>query len=130
MRSIRCGRDRAGACLVGVIAWACAVAGSTASVEAAQEIRFKVIDGKLCAKCTLSCRAKSIPANVVINLGLPVPLLVYERTARLMEVGPDAAVDLKFDDVVMPNLIGRPSKLPSLDKLTSEYSTELEEIPA
>jgi len=130
VRSIRCGRDRAGACLVGVIAWACAVAGSTASVEAAQEIRFKVIDGKLCAKCTLSCRAKSIPANVVINLGLPTPLLVHERTARLMEVGPDAAVDLKFDDMVMPNLTGRAARLPSLDELTSEHSTELEEIPA
>jgi len=130
VRSIRRGREQAGACLVGAIAWACAAAWSTGSVEAAQAIRFKVIDGKLCAKCTLSCRAKSIPANVVINLGLPTPLLVHERTARLMEVGPDAAVDLKFDDVVMPNLTGRASKLPSLDKLTSEYSTELEEIPA
>ena len=44
-----------------------AVCGPGSRAGAAQEIRFEVIDGKLCAPCIVKSASASIPANVVID---------------------------------------------------------------
>ena len=101
-----------------------------APAAAAPEIRFKVIDGKLCAKCVLRGPENSIPANVVIDLGTRAPLIVHERTARLLRLGPQSTVEVRFDGATLTNLRAGAAKLTRLEELTNEYASELDEIPA
>jgi hypothetical protein len=114
------------AAIVLAVAWA----GGGASAQAAQEIRFKVINGKLCAKCTLRCGTRAIPANVVLDLGMRAPLVVHEKTAKLLGLGGDATAQVQFENVTFADLRAASARLPQLDELTNLYSTELEEIPA
>ncbi len=97
---------------------------------AAPEIRFKVVNGKPCAKCTLAVGERSIPANVVIDLGTHAPLLLHERTAKLLRVAPDSTADLRFDGAVLGGLRPRAAKLRSLEELTNKYAPDLDEMPA
>lgn len=96
----------------------------------APEIRITVIQGKLCARCTLRGGANAIPANVMIDLGTPAPLLVHERTAGLLQIQRDTPVELSFDEVTLSDLPAIPTGLRVLEELTSEHATELGEIPA
>lgn len=108
----------------------CVVAGAGTSARAAPEIRVKVINGKLCAKCTLSGEEKSIPANIVIDPGMRVSLLVHERTAKLLRAEPNTSMTVRFENMTLGDLRPRAAKLRSLEELTNEYATDLDEIPA
>ncbi len=112
--------------------FAAAVAGlfPSGGTLAAQQIRFRMIDGKPCAACTLHGPRKSIPANVVIDLGSRVPLLVHRNTARLLQIGGDTPAELRFGDLVLAELGAVAVDLPSLDELSKEHAPELGEIPA
>jgi len=94
------------------------------------EIRFKLIDGQPCARCTLQGPGKSIPANVVIDLGSRVPLLMHERTAKLLGIAHSSPADLQFDDLTLAKVPVIPTGLRSLEELTADHAEELADIPA
>ena len=106
------------------------VSGMPRATAAEHAIRFKLVDGKLCARCALHSPAVAIPANVVIDLGASVPLLIHERTARLLKIGHGTLLEVRFGDLVLSDLRGRPLGLLALDKLTRDHSADLGEVPA
>ncbi len=97
---------------------------------AAAELRFKLINGKPCVKCTLKGETAAIPANVVIDVGTRAPLLLHERTAKLLRVEPDTRMELKFDGLTLGGFRAKAVKLEPLERLTRDYAAELDEIPA
>lgn len=110
-------------------AWPSARAAPVAGHES--QIRFRVVDGKLCARCTIRCTDRSIPANVVIDLGTRAPLLLHERTAAQLGLKVDKPVELRFDSgVVLAGLRGLSVALRSLEELTRDYAPALGELPA
>lgn len=115
-----------------MLAWYVAALLSGAANPAAigADIHLNVIDGKLCARCTLSGPRASIPANVTIDLGLPVPLVVHERTAGLLGLSRGSPAGLKFDGVQLSDLPATPMELAVLEELTREHASELADIPA
>lgn len=98
--------------------------------SAAQRIEIKQVDGKLCARCELSASGKTIPANVVIDLGSRMPLIVHSRTARMMEIDRTTDVSLRFKSVDLTGLKGLPMDVEMLATLTRDHAPELGEIPA
>jgi len=100
------------------------------AARAASEIHFRLVDGKLCARGTLGCQGRSIPANVLIDLGLRVPLLVHERTARLLDRTGQGRWELTFGQAVLRDLRAIATGLKSLEDLTREHATDLGEVPA
>ncbi len=110
--------------------WAAMAIAFGTSAHAAQEIRFKVVDGRLCARCTLQGPDKSIPATVVVDLGTRVPLVVHSRVARLLAVGSDAPATLRFGDLVLPDVRVMAREIPDLEELSNRFAPELDEIPA
>lgn len=96
----------------------------------AQEMPLTLIGGRLCAKGTLHAHGKSIPANLVIDFGTRVPLLVHERTYKMLKATPDDRWEFRAGDVVLGNLPGVSYQLTDLEALTRDYATELGEVPA
>ncbi|MCP4592146.1 MAG: hypothetical protein GY842_15535 [bacterium] len=94
------------------------------------EIPLRLINGKPCARCTLHGPRVSVPANVVIDLGSRVPLLIHDRTAKLLQVGRGVGLELRFDNLTLRDVPCRAMGLPALEELTREYAAELGEIPA
>ncbi|MEP0843945.1 MAG: hypothetical protein HRF43_14675, partial [Phycisphaerae bacterium] len=107
-----------------------AVAVAFSRAHAAQDVPFKVIDGKLCARCTLSGPKTAIDANVVIDLGSRVPLLVHARSARLLGMSPGGTGQVKFADFSLDKLRVSAGNLGSLEDLSARFSSELGEVPA
>ncbi|UCG16966.1 MAG: hypothetical protein JSV19_02815 [Phycisphaerales bacterium] len=111
-----------------VVGWM--VACCPVAVADGPAIRFRVIDGVLCSRCVVRCADRSIPANVMIDLGLPIPLLVHERTAGLLGLTGNSRVELRFGDVVLTDVVGVGAQLPALERLTRDFASELGELPA
>ncbi|MBP7934155.1 MAG: hypothetical protein KA354_05845 [Phycisphaerae bacterium] len=99
-------------------------------VQAAAEIRFKVVDGRPCAMGTIHGPSKGIPANVVIELGLKMPLVIHERSGKLLEIGGDSRGEVRFGDLALGNLKTHATGLKELEDLSRDYAPELGEIPA
>ena len=120
-----------GRSVCGLLAGLVALAwGASFALAAAPAIRFNVVDGKLCARATLQGPTKAIAANVVIDLGQRVPLLVHEKTGKLLKIERGTPVVLQFEDVELRNVPGTPTALRALEELTRDYAAELGEIPA
>ena len=107
-----------------------AVSAFSVAAEAAPELKFKVIDGRPCAACTIHGASKSIPANVVIELGLKMPLVIHERSGKLLEVGGDSRAEVRFGDLALSNLKTYATGLKELEDLSRDHAPELGEIPA
>lgn len=103
---------------------------ASVAAHGAQEIPFKVIDGRLCAACTLAGQNKSIAANVVIDLGSRVPLMVHTRTARMLQIGGQATGEVRFGEFVLDKLRVATANLGALEELSNRYASELGETPA
>lgn len=98
-------------------------------VRAQQEIPLNLVDGKPCARCTVHYGGKSIPANVVMDLGLRVPLVVHVRTSRLLQIEPKKGVEIRFKDIALKNLEAVSADVTALATLTRDYASELGEVP-
>ncbi|MCP4247186.1 MAG: hypothetical protein GY778_09070 [bacterium] len=125
----QCGRPG-----VALVVWAVAQAACwpvlAEQSKPGRSIQFDVIDGKFCARCTLQGPAGTVPANVMIDLGSRAPLLVHERTAKLLGIGRGTEAGLRFDDVELVKVPAFAAGLPVLEELTVEHAAELGEIPA
>ncbi len=107
--------------------------GLSATALSADEIAIRLIDGKPCARCTISGAEKSISANLVIDLGLQIPLVLHSKTAKLLNVKPGDRLSVRFDGVgedVFSDLQIRKGDVSMLSELTREHAAELGEIPA
>jgi hypothetical protein len=98
--------------------------------DAAQGILLKLIDGKPCAKGALSYKGKSVQANVVIDLGTRVPLVLHSRAARMLGVEPGKGVQVEFKDIAFKDLSTVAADVKALEALTRDYAPDLGEIPA
>jgi hypothetical protein len=94
------------------------------------EIALRLIDGRPCARCVIACGDRSIPANVTFDLGSRAAVLVHDRTAKLLGVDVARTVELRFGDLVMPNLQAVAVGLTELEALTRDHAAELGELPA
>jgi hypothetical protein len=78
----------------------------------------------------IACGDRSIPANVVLDLGSRAAVLVHERTAKLLGADVARTVELRFGDLVMPDLPAVAVGLEVLESLTRDHASELGELPA
>ncbi len=104
--------------------------GPVRAESGSQEIRLVLIDGRPCARCVIACGDRSIPANVTFDLGSRAAVLLHERTAKLLGADVARTVELRFGDLVMPNLPAVGVGLTELEALTRDHATELGELPA
>ncbi|MBN1513571.1 MAG: hypothetical protein JXB13_16265, partial [Phycisphaerae bacterium] len=95
-----------------------------------REIPLALIDGRPCARCVIACGERSIPANVTFDLGSRAAVLVHDRTAKLLGADVARRVELRFGDLVMPNLQAVAVGLTELEALTRDHAAELGELPA
>jgi len=100
------------------------------TVQAAAEIKFKVVDGRPCAVGAIHGPRKSIPANVVFELGLKMPLVIHERSGRLLEIGGDSRGEVRFGELALSHLKTYATGLKELEDLSRDHAPELGEIPA
>lgn len=89
-----------------------------------------MIDGRPCAACTIHGPSKSIPANVVLELGLRIPLVIHERSGKLLEIGGESRGEVRFGDLTFGNLKTQATGLKELEALSRDYASQLGEIPA
>lgn len=122
---------RRGAPAIRVLAAAVLLAiGAAARAESGSQIAIKMVDGRLCARATLAGPTLSIPASIVIDLGMRAPLVVHSRTAKLLKLSPATRTTLTFGDLALPDLQTYSSEIASLEELSKEHASELDEIPA
>ncbi len=95
----------------------------------AETVEFQVIEGALIAPCQLSCGDISLPANVLIDLGTPIPLLLHGKTGVGLELTENSRVDVRFDKFSLDGLATQTAELVALEDLTREHAGQLEEIP-
>lgn len=94
------------------------------------ELAVALIEGRPCVRCAVRVGGAGIPANVVLDLGQPAPLVLHERTAALLNVPAGGAVTLEFNGLKLPDLPARIAQLRSLEALTRDHAVELGELPA
>lgn len=96
----------------------------------AAEVPIKVIDGRPVARCTIHGGGKSVPANLVIDLGMRMPLVVHKNTGKMLALGPGSNGEVRFGEMVLPDLRTLAADLPSLEELNVKFAPDLDEIPA
>jgi hypothetical protein len=103
--------------------------GLWSTALSAGEVHFQVVDGKLCVQGHLKGPAKSVPATVVIDLGVPVPLLVHNQAGKLLGVSNSTPTEVRLGDAALelPAIV---TDISVLDDLSREHATELGEVPA
>ena len=124
----RLGRRLSRCCFWSLLALS--VASGQAVPAIAATIPFKVINGRLCARCTIGGPSVSIPAHVVIDLGSTASLAVHEKTGKLLGLGGDAKATLTFGGVVLSDVSAKSTGIASLESLNRLYASELSDIPA
>jgi len=86
----------------------------------------------LAFKARLRTPEAEVAAFVVVDLGTRAPLLIHERTARILAIDGQGPVDVVVDDsdVVLGNLDGVARALEPLEELTREHAEALGDLPA
>lgn len=98
---------------------------------ATREIPIKLVAGQPCARCIITGPTGSFPANIVIELGMTTPLVIHERTAGMLGLSAEQrTITLAFGDIIFKNMQPRAAGLSSLEELSRDYASELDEIPA
>jgi tetratricopeptide (TPR) repeat protein len=115
--------------MVGLGLVAAAFALPRPAVAEPPAVPFSLVNGKLCARCTLVGEKAAIPATVVLDLGLRVPALLHDKTAKLVGL-PASGIELKFDGVTLANLAAQSAELRELEDLSRDYGDQLGELPA
>jgi len=115
-----------------IIAWALHGVGGVALTDDGRPpvIPVRLVDGRLCARCTLAGPSASVPANVVIDLGLPRAVVVHSKPAALLGLDKKAVITLTFEAVTLPDLPAHAAEVRALERLSRDYAAELGEIPA
>ena len=103
---------------------------STGSVQAGGAIPVRLIDGGVLIRGELRCGDASVPAHLVVELGMRLPLILHTKTAKLLEVEDASRLDAVFDAARLAGLRANVQDLRQLDDLTREHATALGEIPA
>jgi hypothetical protein len=104
--------------------------GAWADEDRFPTIPLKLVDGRLCARCTLVGPSASIPANVVIDLGLPRGVVVHSKPAALLGLDKKPTLTLAFEAVRLADLRAYAADVRALENLSRDHAAELGEIPA
>ena len=89
-----------------------------------------LVGGRLCTRCTISIEEEQIVAQLMINLGGTYGVVLDQEGCGSFEFSPSSLVTLDFpSNCTLSQLPYRQGDLSSFRDFTTEYASELEEIP-